>query len=104
MPPFAFLFGLERVGSSYLLLGTFVALGMLAAVLFYTGALNVVIALAQLLVRGAIRLGFALWARLFSWAPWPVVLARVVAVLRGGLCGRQVAPARAPLCGGGWLV
>src|SRR3954449_5347971 len=103
MPTLALVLDLERVGSSYLLLGTFVALGVLAVALFYTGGLNVVLGLVRLVVQGAIRTGFRLWARLLSWATWPLFFALVVAVLGLGLWGTRVAPPLALACGAALL-
>jgi HEAT repeat protein len=79
--PSSWLIDPEQFRSSTLLLLTFVALGLIAGVLYFLGVIGAVLGLVGFLVRTGIRTGFRVWERYLSWMPWPVFLAAQVLLL-----------------------
>jgi hypothetical protein len=75
---------LDRAGLDYAVLGTLALVALTAWLLFRVGLLGWALRLFGGVVRGSIRLGFGLWERLLSWAPWPLFLAVAVALLLAG--------------------
>src|SRR5690348_11951065 len=94
-----FLFDLDRVGASYLLLLTFAGLGLSAGVLFWLGVVGVVLRAVQVVIQSGVRAGFRLWARLLASASWPWFLALALALVMLGLVLRPVLPFMAVVCG-----
>lgn len=90
--PVAVLRDLDRIHSSYLILLTFVALGLAAYVLFRAGAIGATVQFVGAGVRGGVRAGFRVWEALFSRAPWPVFLAVVVGVITLGSAAAEANP------------
>src|SRR6516164_9174486 len=66
--------------SGYLVLLTFVLLGLLAGLLYRTGVIRLLLWVFQWIVGRIVSRGFLLWKELFSWAGWPQFLG-----LSGGL-------------------
>jgi HEAT repeat protein len=93
MPTQSFVLDLDQIGSAYSVLLSFVALAALAGLLVWIGIVGRVVALASLLVQTITATGFRLWERCLSWAPWPVYVAMVAAILSLELLeARTVAP------------
>ena len=83
---------LDRLHSSYAILLTLLGIAVLAAVLFKVGLIGFVLGVFGAVVRRGVRAGFRVWEVLFSWAPWPVFLGVVLAILVGGWAVVGVAP------------
>ena len=95
----SWLIQLDQTETSYLLLGSLVGIGLIAAILFRIGLLGWILEVVGRLVRGSIRRGFLLWELLLSWASWPTFLALVLGFLFvGGAAGGRLAGLRI-LCG-----
>lgn len=90
---------LDQLHSSYLILVTLAALGLIAGLLFFTGLLGWVVRLLGLTVRGSVRQGFLLWERLLAWAAWPQFLGAVLVLLATGCTFGAVFPGLALVCG-----
>src|SRR5947209_8339232 len=88
---------LSQVHTSYLVLGTLALIALAAGVFYQTGILGWLLTGIGRGVQFSLRAGFRLWAACFSWAPWPVYLAAVVAALGLGIWTGL--PALALLCG-----
>jgi HEAT repeat protein len=78
--------------SGYLVLLTFVALGLLAGLLYRTGLLGIFLYCFQWLVGRIVRWGFRSWQRLVSWADWRQILTLAGALLLLGLTIGQLWP------------
>jgi HEAT repeat protein len=98
-----FFFNPDRFSSSYLVLLSFLVLGILAGLLCSTGLLGWMLRYVGLVVRAGVWSGFRLWKRLLSWAHWAVFLFLVLAFLTLGALGGQRFPVLAMLCGTGLL-
>ncbi|HVK07386.1 MAG TPA: HEAT repeat domain-containing protein [Gemmataceae bacterium] len=83
---------LDRVHSSYAILLTLVALGLVAYLLYRAGVIGAALRLFGAIVRGGVRTGFRVWEALFSWASWPVYLAVVLGLISAGAAAATVAP------------
>ncbi len=92
------LIDLDRANSDYAVLATLAALALVGAVLFRVGLIGWVLRLFGRVVRGAIRRGFLVWERLLAWAPWPLFLAAVVALLVAGGVAAASAPGLTVVC------
>jgi HEAT repeat protein len=79
--------------SGYLVLLTFVALGLLAGALYGTGVVGVLLWLFQVVVGSIVVWGFRCWRKLFAWAGWPQFLGMAGGLLFFGLTIGQVWPA-----------
>ena len=66
---------LERVHTSYLLLGILAGVSLAALVLFKIGLIGWVLRCFGALVRASIRGGFRVWEYLLGWANWEQFLA-----------------------------
>jgi HEAT repeat protein len=87
----------DHIGSAYLVLLSFVVLAALGGLLVWIGLVGRVVALASLLVQTTIAVGFRTWVRCLSWAPWPVFVALVAAILSLDLLeARQLPPLSIP--------
>jgi HEAT repeat protein len=62
------------VPPALVVLGAFVLLGVVVGLLWQVGLLGLVLRLVTAALQWIIETGYALWARLFAWAPWPVLL------------------------------
>jgi HEAT repeat protein len=69
-----------QLESSWLLLGGFLAAGLLVALLYQIGILSWCIRAITQLVVGLVTAGFLAWKRLLSWLPWPLFLIAVVGI------------------------
>ncbi len=90
---------LDRVHSSYAILLTLVALGLVAYLLYRVGVIGAALRLFGAVVRGGVRSGFGVWEALFSGAPWPVFLAVVLGLIALGSALAGVVPWLAIACG-----
>ena len=77
----SWLIDLDQVHSSYLVLAALATLVLTAGFLFQVGLIKGIFRVVGFVVRGGIGKGFRVWERLFSWAPWPLFLAIVLASL-----------------------
>jgi HEAT repeat protein len=75
---------LDRADLDYAVLGTLALAALTAWLLFRVGLLGWALRLLGGAVRGSVRLGFALWERTLSWAPWPLFFAVAVGLLLTG--------------------
>ncbi len=99
MKPPGYLLDLDRLGSSYLLLLSFLVLGVVAGLLFWVGWVGMALQFVQAIVRAGIQRGFRWWQRLLAWAHWPLFLGMVLVLLVvGGVAGGPV-PGLAVACG-----
>ena len=103
MPP-TYLFDLDRLGASRLLLLTFLGIGLLAGFLFWIGLVGWVLRGVSVLIRAGVRAGFRVWRLLLSWAAWPVLLGLVAVTLTVGVWGERLVPGLAIVCGAGLLL
>lgn len=99
MIPHAALIDLDRIGSSYSLLLSFLALGLIAAALYAVGLVTLVLRCFQGLVRFGLSRGFRLWQALFAWAHWPLLLALILALIGLGAFAGEQFPWLAIACG-----
>jgi HEAT repeat protein len=94
----SWLIELDRTGLDYTVLLTLLLVVLAAGLLFRVGAAGWALGHLGRLVRGGIRLGFRLWERLLSWAPWPLFLAVVLGLLGLGALVAGSLPALAIAC------
>jgi HEAT repeat protein len=94
----SFMFRLNHLNSSYLILLFVAGVGFAVAFLFRTGLLGWVLRLVGHVFRGSIRQGFLLWERLFGWASWPLFLAIVLCLLAIGWAAATYLPALTIAC------
>jgi HEAT repeat protein len=80
MDTFAVLLPVSFQHSSLLVLGAFVLLGVAVGLLWEIGLLGLVLRFITAVLERIITTGYALWARLFAWAPWPVLLMLIFAL------------------------
>jgi HEAT repeat protein len=99
MPRTSYLFDLDQLGASWLLLLSFLEVGIAAWFLVWIGVVGWVLKLVGMAVRATVRAGFWLWRLLLSRLDWPVFLGLVLAVLWLGIVGRSAFPALAVGCG-----
>lgn len=90
---------LEHVDSSYLLLATLAMLGSLAGVLYQVGIVGWVLRGLESIAEGAIKRGFLVWERLFSWASNSAFLAIAVGLLVAGALAGGLWPLARVFCG-----
>ena len=83
---------LNQLDSSYLVLLCLGGLGFTAGILVYTGLLGWAMGGLDYVVRGSIRRGFLLWARLFGSVSWPLFLAMVLGFLIVSWAAVEYAP------------
>src|SRR5437588_13066419 len=95
----AALVALDALGSTTLVLGLFAAVLTLAGLAYQVGLLNRLVRLLSAALQNCLETGFDLWRRLFSWAPWPVLLALLLALHYLALYDGDLAPARELLGG-----
>lgn len=76
MPPLTFL---DDLDSSQTVLLAFAAVLAAGGVLYLLGVVNLLVRFSAWLIRLLLRSGFAAWVALFSWLPWPALLALIVA-------------------------
>jgi HEAT repeat protein len=70
---------------SSVILGTLAGIVVLTVLLYFSGALGILIRLISTLLRVSITSGFKVWQRSLSWAPWPVFLVLTLGLLVLGL-------------------
>jgi HEAT repeat protein len=99
LSPPSWVVDLDQIHSSYLLLATLAALGLVAGVLFHLGLIGWVLRVFGVVVGGGIRQGFLLWERLLSWASWPRFLAIVLGFLVVGWVAGGPLPGLRVICG-----
>jgi HEAT repeat protein len=104
MPLARFTLDLDALGAAQSLLLGIAGIGLLAGVLAWLGILGWLVGLVQSAVHAIIRAGFALWRRLLGWAPWPVLLLLIVALLAAGAEEEPERPGAALACGLGLVV
>ncbi len=90
---------LDQVHTSYTLLALLAGLGILIGILYQTGVLGWILRIVGITIRGAIRNGFFVWRRLFSWATWLMVLGMVLALLLIGQVFSLAFPLITVICG-----
>ena len=90
---------IDQLDSSRLLLATFAALAVLAAVFYQVGFLGKIVQAVGAVLGGTVRRGFLLWKGLLSWASWPIYAAMALGLLYLGVAGGEASPAAAVLCG-----
>jgi HEAT repeat protein len=88
---------LGALDPSSVILGSLLGLIVLAILLYFSGALGFLIGLVGTVLGAGITGGFAVWRRLFSWAPWPVFLGLTLGLLALGLHLGNTIPALAAL-------
>ena len=94
---------LDELDSSALVLITLAALGVLAAFLFWTGAVGWALHITGAAVRRSVQTGFELWKRLFAWADWLRFFAFVLGLLTLGWLGGTALPWLWVICGSALL-
>ena len=72
---------LDQLHTSYALLALLAGLGIFVGILYQTGVLGWLLGIVGYAIRGAIRNGFFIWRRLFSWASWLTVLGMIAVLL-----------------------
>jgi HEAT repeat protein len=90
---------LDQLHSSYLLLGTFALVGLLAGFLYQIGFIGWLLGIVGRIVRSGIHNGFLTWRALLSWASWPVFLAAVLGFVLLGLALVHLVPIVTVFCG-----
>jgi HEAT repeat protein len=90
---------LDQVHTSYTLLALLAVIGILVGILFQTGVLGWILGIVGMTLRGAIRNGFFIWRRLFSWASWLMVLGIVLVLLTVGQLFSLTIPLVTVFCG-----
>lgn len=93
-----FLIRLNQVNSSYLIVFLVVGVGLVAAVLFYTGLLGWILGRIGRVIAGSTRKGFQLWELLFAWASYRLFLAIVLGFLVVGWAAAGYVPVLTLLC------
>lgn len=99
MHPRDWFIDLDQIHSSYLVVLSLAALALTAGILFQIGLVGWVLRVLGFVVKGTIRQGFLLWARLLSWASWPVFLAVVFGFLVTGMVVGGLVPGLKVFCG-----
>ena len=94
----SFLFRLNQLDSSYLILLVVAGVGFAVAVLYYTGLLGWALGWLGNIIRIGIRRGFLLWERLLAWASWKGFLAIVLGFLVLGRLAAGYLPALTVVC------
>ncbi len=89
----------DQLDSSALVLVCLAVAAVAAAVLIKLGVVRWTLRLFGVVVRAAVRAGFEVWKRLFSWADWPRFLAVVLVLLVLGWAVGLEAPWIAVLSG-----
>ena len=90
---------LDRIESSYLILGSLIALLVLAGVLVRVGLVGLVLGVVGAVVRRSVRRGFRLWERLFSGLTWPRFLAVSLGLIVVGWLAAGWGPGLTAACG-----
>ncbi len=75
MPSFPLL---DHFNSSQVVLLAFVAAAAVGGALYLLGVVNLAVRLSAWLIRSLLRGGFACWAALLAWMPWPVLLGLII--------------------------
>jgi hypothetical protein len=81
MPNSSFVFDIDSLGASAVLLLTFALVLVLAGVLFWIGVVGWALGLLQRAIQLSVGTGFQVWQKLLAWAGWPQILLLVIGLL-----------------------